>query len=298
MLRLLRINKQRVGTTCCHCHHWGWKLNGRPVTVKHFAGVSEDLLAICWVTLPYHLYARVYLKVPWVVTWGIPVVTGDQPTPRTWIIRVVAWTLLWVITWTTNQVIIAIHLGSSPRLAKSVTKHQPALLLRSSWLVLLMSGRCHSYNLGSLPEVIMTCASHEWSLPFMQPWVVSWGHHDLYFFWVVVTIYATLGRRLRSSLLVCLMSGRCHSYNLGSLPEVIITCASHEWSLPFMQLWVVAWGHHNLCFSWVVVAILATLGRRLRSSFSVTVGRHSLINSQRITFMNIILCSTICTVPV
>ena len=144
----------------------------------------------------------------------------------------------------------------------------------------------------------MTCASHEWSLPFIEPWVVAWGHHDLCFSWVVIAIHATLGRFLRSSWLVFLLSGRYHLCNLGSSPEVIITCVSHEWPLPFMQLWVVAWGHHNLCFSWVVVAILATLGRRLRSSFSVTVGRHSLINSQRITFMNIVLCSTICTVPV
>ena len=65
MLRLLRINKQRVGTTCCHCHHWGWKLNGRPVTLSVYSiaewngqnFMTKVELIQCWTTENQHHYS-------------------------------------------------------------------------------------------------------------------------------------------------------------------------------------------------------------------------------------------------
>ena len=93
-------------------------------------------------------------------------------------VPVIAWMLLWVVSRTTQR--HSNSLMSSPRAVQSVAEHQPALLF------------------------------HEWSSPFMQPWVVAWGKHPLSL-WVIVCL--STHRALSLLTLFCVaLSAQCQ-YN-------------------------------------------------------------------------------------
>ena len=137
-------------------------------------------------------------EIPRVLAWGA-VCHWRSATPPTWTVQVVAWMLLWVVSRTTQRLcdfVSGCHhlnsLGSSPRAVQSVAEHQPALLF------------------------------HEWSSPFMQPWVIAWGRESLSL-WVVTCLSTHIGLSLLTLFCVAL-SAQCQ-YN------VFIWLTHYHWIL-------------------------------------------------------------------